>query len=127
MMKENKMTVSPLFVDIYNKFNVLTQVEKMKELSKKELYLLLTLCWDKFDETDPVVRENFANFKDESLELFDLFDDKEIANSILIELGEETGDKYIDIDLIVDPYGMSLPDPLTKEEIRDLKINLISK
>ena len=33
--------VSNEFVDIYTNFNVVTQVEKMKQLTKRELYLLL--------------------------------------------------------------------------------------
>ncbi len=44
--------VSNEFVDIYTNFNVVTQVEKMKQLTKRELYLLLTVCLDKFSDED---------------------------------------------------------------------------
>ena len=36
-----KIKVSNEFVDIYTNFNVVTQVENMKRLSKREQYLLL--------------------------------------------------------------------------------------
>jgi len=52
--------------------------------------------------------------------------DKETLNPILQILIEESGDKYIETDNIVDVYGKKLPDPLTKEEVRDAKINIIN-
>ena len=126
-MNEKKLTVSPLFVDIYTNFNVFPQVEKMKSLTRKELFLLLTLCWDKFDTEDPVVKENLIPFKDESLQLFDMYEDNPVTEKALLELVEDTGDQYVDVDVLVDVTGESLPDPLTKQEVRDKKINLISK
>lgn len=126
-MKEKKLMVSPLFIDIYTNFNVFPQAEKMKSLTRKELFLLLTLCWDKFDTEDPVVKENLTPFKEESLELFDMYDDKKVTDAELLRLIEETGDQYVDIDILIDHSGNPLPDPLTKQEVRDKKINLISK
>ena len=38
--------------------NVNSQIEKMKELSKKELYLLLITVLDKFQDDDPMVIKN---------------------------------------------------------------------
>ena len=126
-MKEKKLMVSPLFIDIYTNFNVFPQVEKMKSLTRKELFLLLTLCWDKFDPKDPVVKENLMPFKDESLELFDMYEDRPVTEKALLELIEDTGDQYVDVDVLVDVKGEPLSDPLTKQEVRDKKINLISK
>lgn len=126
-MKEKKLTVSPLFLDIYINFNVFPQVEKMKSLTRKELLLLLTLCWDKFDTEDPIVKENLFPYKEESLLLFDMYDDKKVTDAELLRLIEETGDQYVDIDILIDHSGSPLPDPLTKQEVRDKKINLISK
>ena len=60
------------------------------------------------------------------MEIFDLLDDKEVTNPILLQLIEETGDKYIETDDIIDVDGNKLPEPLTKEEVRDAKINIIS-
>lgn len=121
------INVSNLFVDIYTKFNVLTQVDKMKELTKSELYLLLTVCLDKFSDEDPVVKYNLLPFKDEIMEIFDIQDDKESTNQVLIDLVSLTGDKYIETDYIVYNDDQKLPDPLTKEEVRDAKINIINK
>ena len=119
--------VSPLFIEIYQNFNVIDQTEKMKSLSKKELYLLLTVCLDKFSDTDKTVKQNFLPFKKEVMDIFDVQDDKDTTLIELLELIEETGDKYIETDHIQDEEGNLLPDPLTKEEVRDKRIDIIEK
>ena len=121
------LVVSEKFVDIFKNFNVVTQVEEMKNLSKRELYLLLTVCLDKFSDEDPVVNFNFQPFKEEVMEIFDVQDDKDSTNQTLLDLISESGDKYIETDYIVDNKGEKLPEPLTKEEVRDAKINIINK
>ena len=124
---ENKIHVSNEFVDIYTNFNVVTQVEKMKQLTKRELYLLLTVCLDKFSDEDPVVKHNLLPFKEEIMNIFDVQDDKEATDPILIDLITESGDKYIETDYIVYNDDQKLPEPLNKEEVRDAKINIINK
>jgi len=124
---ENKIHVSNEFVDIFSNFNVVTQVEKMKQLTKRELYLLLTVCLDKFSDEDPVVKHNLLPFKEEIMNIFDVQDDKEAIDSVLIDLITESGDKYIETDNIVYNNDQKLPDPLTKEEVRDAKINIINE
>jgi hypothetical protein len=121
------LVVSDEFFEIFKNFNVVTQVEEMKNLSKRELYLLLTVCLDKFSDEDPVVNFNFQPFKEEVMEIFDVQDDKDSTNQTLLDLISESGDKYIETDYIVDNKGEKLPDPLTKEEVRDAKINIINK
>lgn len=123
--KQIKTEVSELFVDIYKNFNVMSQIENMKQLSKKELYLLITMTLDKFAADDPIALHNWLPFKDEAMEIYDINDDKDTQNEILKSLIEETGDKYIETDYIVDTKGDELPVPLTKEEVRDVKINNI--
>ena len=124
---ENKIHVSNEFVDIFSNFNVVTQVEKMKQLTKRELYLLLTVCLDKFSDEDPVVKHNLLPFKEEIMNIFDVQDDKEATDLALIDLITESGDKYIETDNIVYNNDQKLPDPLTKEEVRDAKINIINE
>ena len=124
---ENTVHVSNEFVDIFSNFNVVTQVEKMKGLSKRELYLLLTVCLDKFSDEDPVVKYNLIPFREEIMAIFDVQDDKEPTDQVLIDLVKETGDKYIETDYIVYNDDQKLPEPLTKEEVRDAKINIINK
>ena len=119
--------VSSLFIEIYQNFNVIDQTEKMKSLTKKELYLLLTVCLDKFSDTDKTVKQNFLPFKKEVMDIFDVQDDKDTTIVELLELIEETGDKYIETDHIQDESGNLLPDPLTKEEVRDKRIDIIGK
>ena len=127
MSEETKqLKVSNEFVDIFKNFNVINKVEEIKALSKKELYLLLTLCLDKHDDGQPTVVYNFQPFREQVMELFEIQDDKETLNPVLQELIEETGDKYIETDNVVDIDGNKLPEPLTKEEVRDAKINIIN-
>ena len=125
--KENQIHVSNEFVDIYTNFNVVTQVEKMKQLTKRELYLLLTVCLDKFSDEDPVVKHNLLPFKEEIMSIFDVQDDKEATDSVLIDLITESGDKYIETDYIVYNDDQKLPEPLTKDQVRDAKINIINE
>lgn len=127
MTNETKeIKVSNEFVDIFKYFNVINKVEEMKRLSKKELYLLLTLCLDKHDDEQPTVVYNFQPFREQVMEIFEVQDDKETFNPILQELIDESGDKYIETDGIVDEMGNKLPEPLTKQEVRDAKINIIN-
>ncbi len=127
MTNETKqIKVSNEFVDIFKNFNVINKVEEMKTLSKKELYLLLTLCLDKHDDEQPTVVYNFQPFREQVMELFEIQDDKETLNPILQQLIDESGDKYIETDCIVDEMGNKLPEPMTKEEVRDAKINIIN-
>ena len=126
-MEEKTLQVSDLFVEIYTNLNVCSQLENMKKLSKKELYLLLILALDKHNDEDPVVLHNLLPWKDTALEIFNLQDDKETDIIELKELVEETGDKYIDVTILVDSKGNKLKEPLSKEEVRDAKINITIK
>ena len=121
--EDKKIIVSNEFVDIFRNFNVVDKIEEMKLLSKRELYLLLTVCFDKHDEDQPTVIHNFLEFKDYIMEINDLFENNKTDNPILIELSEGG---YIETDNIVDEMGNDLPTPLTKEEIRDVRINIIN-
>jgi Fe-S-cluster formation regulator IscX/YfhJ len=88
--KETKIVVSDLYKEIYMNFNVSSQIENMKNLDKRELYLLLTFALDKHSDEDPVVVHNFQTFKDEVMEIYDIQDDKETTNKVLLALIEET-------------------------------------
>ena len=125
-MNDKKIVVSDLFVDIYTKFNVCSQVEKMKTLTKKELYLLIILALDKQDDDDPVVLHNFLPFESFGDDIFNIQEDKDIDNDDLKQLIEESGDKYISTKNVIDSKGNSLPEPLSKVEVRDAKINIIN-
>lgn len=125
--KEKTIAVSDLFKEIYINFNVSSQIENMKRLEKRELYLLLTLALDKHSDEDPVVVNNFQPFKDEVMEIYDIQDDKEATNETLLNLIEETGDKYIETDDLVDSEGNKMRTPYTLQEARQAKIDFIDK
>ena len=122
--KEKQIVVSDLFKEIYLNFNVSNQLENMKKLERRELYLLLTYALDKHSDEDSVVLKNFQPFKDEVMEIYDIQDDKDATNEILLALIEETGDKYIETDDLVDSEGEKLRNPYSKEEARDAKIDM---
>jgi hypothetical protein len=124
-MSKKELKVSDEFISIYKNFNVLDQIKNMKRLSKKELLLLLLLCIDKHSDEDPVVIHNLKPFREECMLIFNLQDDKEIDNRHIKELIHLTDDQYIDTDILRDANGNKLPEPLTKQEARDAKINII--
>jgi len=124
---EKNLVVSDEFFEIYKNFNVTTQVEEMKALDKEELYLLLTLCLDKHDDTNALALSNFRAFADEIKEILDLQEDREVTNQHLLDLSKRTEDSYIETDNIVNSKGEKIPEPYTLQEVRDIKIGLIEK
>lgn len=124
--KEIKLNVSDEFLDIYLNMNVNSQIEKMKELSKKELYLLLITVLDKFQDDDPMVIKNVAPFMNEMMEIYNVQDDIKTNDEYLLSLIDETNDKYIDTDFIYH-NNQKLPEPRDKSGVRDAKIDIIIK
>ena len=61
------------------------------------------------------------------MSIFDIQDDKDATDSVLIDLISESGDKYIETDNIVYNDDQKLSDPLTKDQVRDAKINIINE
>lgn len=120
---EKKIEVSDNFVEIYKNFNVSSQSDKMEKLSKKELYLLLLLCVEKHSDEDPVCINNYKNYPTELQELMSLQDGQDVNNDIITQLSEETNDKTINTDILVDSNGNKLPEPMKKNEVRDAKIH----
>jgi hypothetical protein len=118
--------VSDTFMEVYKNFNVYDQVETMKQLEPRELYLLLTLCLDKHDDDNVIVKHNLLPFRSEVLDIYDILDDKDPGNKILSDLIIETDDKYIETENIKDSKGNSVMDPFTLEEVRDKKIDIIN-
>ncbi len=129
-MEKNKyITVSDNFVETYKMFNVIKQTEKLNQLSRKELMLMLVLAIDSFSEENPAVLENFKEFKNELELVFDLQQDKECTDEDLLQLGKDTDEKYIDTSKIRDKSDQELPSPLSDAEAlqmrRDIGINNI--
>ena len=80
---EKKILVSNEFFEIYKSFNVCSQVEKMIKLSRRELYLLLTVCIDNHDDSVLSVRHNSNYFRDEILEILEI----QVKMGRLVQLG----------------------------------------
>jgi len=138
-MEKSKFEVSELFMDIFKHFNVSDQRERMKQLTKKELYYLLICCVDKHDDEDTTCLLNFSDFATEIDDILKYSEDgteniyiseinreisefkegeTKIENSFFIEIS-------LDEDNWVNSSQTNLPKPFTKEEIRDLKIGKI--
>ena len=88
--------VSDIFMEVYKNFNVYDQVETMKQLEPRELYLLLTLCLDKHDDDNVIVKHNLLPFRSEVLDIYDIQDDKDPGNKILSDLIKENVENAFD-------------------------------
>lgn len=121
-----KLIVSDEFLEIYRNFNVYDQTEQINKLSERNRYLLIILCLDKHDDENPIVLYNFKPFKEEIKEIYEVQDNKETTNQVLLDLIKETDHKHIEIDHIRDKDGNVVPDPFDKNEVRDKKIDIIN-
>ena len=110
------ISVSELFLDIFRLFNVSDQRERMKQLTKKELYFLLISAMDNHNEDDPVVITNFSDFELEINEILEFQESEKTTNEYLLELVKETDDCWISTTVV------ELPTPYTRDEVRDLKL-----
>ena len=123
MFEKDTIKVSQKFIEIYRNFNVSDQREKMNELSKKELYLLLDSCIDLHDEDDTTVTLNFSPFYNELKEILKIQSGEEVDNDILSKLQKDT-DYRLSSDRVSESGG-KLPSIYTRDEVRDLKLNKI--
>jgi len=123
MLGKNTIKVSQKFIEIYQNFNVSDQREKMSELSKKELYLLLDSCVDSHDEDDPTVILNLSPYFLELKEILKIQSGDEVNNDILKELQKDT-DFRLSSDRVSES-GEKLPSIYTRDQVRELKLNKI--
>ena len=135
-MKEKTIQVSDIFIHLFKMFNVTNISEQMKQLSRKELMLLIILAIDSYPSDDAALLKNLEDFKDElkivhKLQTLDPKDESTLENTdpILFELANQTGEKYININKLRDMSGKELPEPTSQEEAikmrRDISINTI--
>lgn len=113
---ENKITVSELFLDIYRLFNVSDQRERIKQLTKKEIYFLILCSMDNHNEDNLIVIVNFSDYEFEVNEILEFQETEKTTNQYLLDLVKETDDVFISTSVI------ELPTPYTKEEVRELKL-----
>lgn len=127
-MKKNKQ-VSDLFIDIYLNFNVTKQTERMKQLTRRELILLLILSVDNFDIENEVTISTYTDFSEEIDIIYDMESDNEITDEVLLSLKEEFG-SFIDTTEILDKNNNKISRPLSEQEAlvkrREIIINHIT-
>lgn len=119
-----KIKVSENFVDIFKHFNVNSQIEKMRQLPRKELLLMLTLAVDSYSEESNIVIENFRPFKEELDLIYQLQNDETVTDTDLLSIAEETDEKYIDTTNITQLSGESLPSATTEDQARIIRRDL---
>ena len=95
----------------------------MRLITKEELYLLLDTCIDRHDEDDITVQLNFSQFVDEIKEILKIHSGDEPDDKILKNLQDRISQTLV--CELKTQTGEDLPEPYTKEEVRDLKINKI--
>jgi hypothetical protein len=119
----NNIIVSDIFIDIFLNFNVISQVEKMKKLSRRELLILLSLAADVFSDDNHVVLQNFEYFKEYAILIRDSIDNEDIEDEDL------KTSININISKIIDNKNQKIPNPLSEEEAlikrREIEINNI--
>jgi len=116
-------TVSELFIDIYKNFNVIDQTERLPLLTEKESYILLNLIIERHSEEDPQVVKNLSTSVEKINNLKSLFEIGETQDEVLNSLSTKYG-RYLNISL-QDSNSQELPEPYTREEVRELKLNNI--
>lgn len=120
---KNEFKVSQLFVDIFQYFNVYDQRDRMKNLSREELYLLLDTCVDSHDEDDSTVCQNFSPYMSELKQILEIQNGSEPTDSDLKELIKLT-DPFLKSEKVTES-GEYLPEVFTKVQVRELKLNKI--
>jgi len=123
MYEKDTITISEKFLEIYRNFNVSDQRDKMKQLSKEELYLLLDTCVDEHDEDDPTVTLNFSSYSTELNEILKIQSGDDVDNQVLKNLQEKTDFRLSSTRVLKN--GDKLPATYTRDEVRDLKLNKI--
>lgn len=121
------MIASNLFLDIFMSAHKKDRVKSMQKLSKKELYILLMLIYDKHDKTNENVIFNCKPFKSESLDIYNLLDTGDTSVTELLELQKETKDPFIDLETITDTNGKTLPDINDVESFRNYRLKILKE
>lgn len=122
--EKKKIIVSDDFIETYKYLNADDMTESISNLSEFETYILVALSLDNHDMQNTIVRNNLLPLKDIGQALYDAMEDIS-TNKIIDQLIEQTGDKYIDLSVLVDSDGNNIPDPATAAEIRDYKLRFI--
>lgn len=121
---KKKLTVSEEFVETYKYLNAGDMTNAITNLSEIERYALVALSLDNHDMKNIFVRNNLLPLRDIGQAIYDAME--EIGNNEVIDqLVELTGDKYIDLTVLVDGNGNEMPEPANEAEVRDYKLRFL--
>jgi hypothetical protein len=122
---KKKLEVSKEFVETYKYLNAGDMTDAIIKLSELERYLLVTLSLDNHDIKSHFVRHNLLPLKEIGQHLYDAMEEHVSDNKIIEKLIQLTGDKYIDLSVLVDPLGNEMPEPANQSEAREYKLRFI--
>ena len=63
--------------------------------------------------------------KDLGQVIYDAMEEHDTDNEIIKQLIEMTGDKYIDVSVLIDGNGNEMPEPANSAEIREYKLRFL--
>lgn len=122
--EKKKLLVSDNLIEIYKYLNAVDMSERINQLSDIEKYILISLSLDNHDVKNVIVRENLLPYKEIGQAIYDAMEELG-TNEIIEQLIELTGDKYIDLSVLVDSDGDVMPEPANQSEIRDWRLKLL--
>lgn len=123
--EKKKIIVSDEFVEVYKYLAADDMTERINALPEMEKYLLVLLALDKHDVHHPVVHPNVYPLRGIGEALYDQLSEHEHCDDVVSQLVEMTGDKYLDVSVLRDGAGNEMPEPATKDEIRDYKLRFL--
>lgn len=121
---EKKLLVSDEFVEIYKYLNAGDMTDAIANLNEIERYALVGLSLDNHDIQNHFVRHNLLPLKNIGQAIYDAMEELG-SNEIIDQLIDLTGDKYIDLTVLVDGSGNEMPTPANEAEVRDYKLRFI--
>lgn len=122
--QKKSLVVSDEFIEVYKYLNAVDMHERIEGLSQEEKYLLVMLSLDNHDIAKDMVRENLLPYKSIGQDIYDCMEGNENDSEIIASLIERTGDKYIDVSVLVDKYGNEMPGIADTAEIRAYKMRI---
>lgn len=122
--EKKKFLVSDEFVETYKYLNAGDMTLAIENLSTLESYALVALSLDNHDIKNHFVRHNLLPLKEIGQAIYDAMEELG-TDEVIDRLIELTGDKYIDLSVLVDGTGNEMPDPANEAEVRDYKLRFI--
>ena len=122
--EKKKLLVSDEFVETYKYLNAGDMTQAIAGLTEIERYALVGLSLDNHDIQNHFVRHNLFPLKDIGQAIYDAMEELG-SNEMIDQLIELTGDKYIDLTVLVDVAGKEMPQPANDAEVRDYKLRFL--